>query len=102
MATITNQMIMDENKKKKKGKGLLKMLTGMVVGGAIGSILGLTLAPKKGTETRKAIKEKSMELFLKGKEQFEAEKEKEKKELGFLKKTIFKALKPKNKHGKFK
>lgn len=52
----------------KKKKGVFKILTGIVVGGAIGSILGLTLAPKKGKDTRKALREKSMKLFLKKKE----------------------------------
>jgi len=83
---------------KKKKKGLLKMLTGVVVGGAIGSILGLTLAPQKGKETRKAIKDKSMELFLRGKDQLKKEKKVEKKELGLVKRVIIKALKPKKKH----
>ncbi len=80
-----------EEKKKKKG-GLLKILTGMVVGGAVGSILGLTLAPRKGKETRKAIKDKSMDFFLK------KNREKRKnKEIGFVKRVVIKALKPKKK-----
>lgn len=32
-----------------------KVLMGMIVGGAIGSVLGVGLAPKKGSETRKDI-----------------------------------------------
>ncbi len=79
---------------KSKKKGLFKILSGVVVGGAIGSILGLTLAPKKGSETRKKIKDKSMELFLKGKKTMKNE---EKKKVGFFKKLAIKALKPKRK-----
>ncbi len=80
------------NNNKKIGKGVFKVLTGVVVGGAIGSILGLTLAPKKGSETRKVIRDKSMEMFLEGKDKI-----KEVKNNGFFKKMLLKALKPKKK-----
>jgi gas vesicle protein len=50
-----------------KVKKSLKLLTGVIMGTAIGSILGFTLAPKKGKETREYLREKSMEMFLKGK-----------------------------------
>ena len=58
---------MDENsnnpqdKKKKKGS---RMVASLIIGGAIGSILGLTLAPKK---TRQALKEKGGKVFRIGK-----------------------------------
>lgn len=55
-------------KKPKVAKSIFKVLTGVIIGSAIGSILGLTLAPKKGAETRKYIKDKSMEVFLRSKE----------------------------------
>ena len=42
------------NKKDKKGK-LDKVLMGAVIGGAIGSVLGASIAPKKGEDTRKEI-----------------------------------------------
>ena len=54
-------------KKPKVGKKIFKRLTGVVVGGAIGSILGLTLAPRKGKETRQMLRDKSLDMFLKGK-----------------------------------
>lgn len=73
-----------------KGKGIFKLLTGVVVGGAIGSILGLTLAPRKGEETRKAIREKSLEMFSKGKAQLQ-----DQPKIGFLKKAVIKVLTPK-------
>lgn len=78
--------------KKKVGRGVFKVLTGIVVGGAIGSILGLTLAPKKGKDTRKAIKDKSLEMFLKGKAQL-----KDEKKVGAIKKTIIRILSTKKK-----
>lgn len=78
-------------KKRKVGKGVFKVLTGVIVGGAIGSILGLTLAPKKGKETRKAIRDKSLEMFLKGKKELQ-----EQHQMGTVKKTIIKVLTPKN------
>lgn len=82
-------------KGKKVGKGVFKILTGVVVGGAIGSILGLTLAPKKGSETRQVIKDKSMELFLKKEKTPEVP---QKPQYGLVKRIVIKALKPKKKY----
>ena len=79
-------------KQKKVGKGVFKVLTGVIVGGAIGSILGLTLAPKKGKDTRKAIREKSLEMFLNGKTELRKDHE-----MGTVKKTVIKILTPKKK-----
>ena len=79
-------------KNRKVGKGLFKILTGMIVGGAIGSILGLTLAPRKGKDTRKAIRDKSLDMFLKGKTQLKKDQE-----MGVVKRTIIKVLTPKKK-----
>ncbi len=79
-------------KKKRVGKGVFKVLTGVIVGGAIGSILGLTLAPKKGKDTRKAIREKSLDMFLKGKAELKKDHQ-----MGTIKRVIIKALKPKKK-----
>ena len=45
---------MSEEKKKKR-KLVDKVLMGAIIGGAIGSVLGATIAPKKGSETRKDI-----------------------------------------------
>jgi gas vesicle protein len=77
---------------KKIGKGVFKVLTGVIIGGAVGSILGLTLAPKKGKDTRKAIRDKSLEMFLKGKTELKKEHN-----IGPVKRVIIKALKPKKK-----
>ncbi len=63
------------------------MLTGVIIGSAVGSILGLTLAPKKGEETRKYIKDKSMEVFLRSKEAI-----KDKEKMGFCKRQLVKWL----------
>jgi len=78
--------------KPKIGKKIFKLLTGVVVGGAIGSILGLTLAPRKGTETRQYLRDKSLEMFLEGKAVI-----KEDKKMFFLKRWLIKLLTPKNK-----
>jgi len=53
--------------KSKKGvkKTLDKLLLGVVIGGAVGSILGVTLAPKSGKETRKMISQKSSKTWQK-------------------------------------
>lgn len=53
---------------KKITKKLDSLIMGVILGGAIGSVLGLTLAPRKGEETRAIIKKKSHELLEKGKE----------------------------------
>lgn len=81
-----------EIKKPKLGKKIFKILTGVVIGGAIGSILGLTLAPKKGKETRQILREKSLEMFLEGKAHL-----KDDKKVGFLKRFLIKVLTPKKK-----
>ena len=76
--------------KPKIGKKIFKLLTGVVVGGAIGSILGLTLAPKKGKETRQYLRDKSLEMFLEGKAVIKNDKK-----MFFLKRWIIKLLTPK-------
>ncbi len=48
---------------KKRGKKLDKLIKGLIVGGAIGSVIGITLAPKSGKETRNIIKQRSKSLF---------------------------------------
>ena len=58
----------DENDNQKIGKKLDRLIMGVILGGAVGSVLGLTLAPRKGKETRQIIKEKSQDLLEKGKE----------------------------------
>ncbi len=77
----------------KKRKKLKKLLTGVIVGGAIGSILGLTLAPKKGKDTREYLRDKSLEMFLEGKAQL-----KDDKKVGFLKRKLIKWLTPKQRN----
>ncbi len=74
------------SKPKKVGKKVFHILTGAIIGSAVGSILGLTLAPKKGKETREYIKDQSMKVFLKSKEAVEN------KDMGFCKKMIIKLL----------
>jgi gas vesicle protein len=54
---------------KKKGYG--GIITGIVVGGAVGSVASLLFAPKKGSETRADVAEKGKELFDEGKTQAE-------------------------------
>lgn len=66
-ATVCYNVFMDEGDKK-IAKRIDRLIMGIILGGAIGSVLGLTLAPRKGEETRKILKEKGQELFEKGKE----------------------------------
>lgn len=54
---------------KKKKKGMVdKVVMGAIVGGAIGSVVGLAVAPKSGKETRDYLKEKGKEAYDRGKE----------------------------------
>ena len=53
---------MEEQKKKKTG-----LLMGLIVGGAIGSVLSILFAPDKGERTRKKVSKQGMVLFKKGK-----------------------------------
>ncbi len=82
--------------KKKKGpaKKFINLLTGVVVGGAVGSILGLTLAPKKGSETRKYLSKRSrnIEDYLHGDLKLD-----ESKKINPIKKMLIKILTPKKK-----
>lgn len=75
-----------------KKRRVFRLLTGFVVGSAVGSILGMTIAPKKGSETRKAIRDKSMDLYLKGKTQI-----KQDANISPLKRKLINWLLPKNK-----
>ncbi|MFH0820171.1 MAG: YtxH domain-containing protein [Candidatus Peregrinibacteria bacterium] len=71
-------------------KGVFKLLTGFIVGGAVGSILGITLAPKKGKDSREYLRDQSMKMFLKGKDYMDCEKKN-----GVVKRVILKMLTPK-------
>ncbi len=54
-------------KKQRKCKKYGGIITGIVVGGAVGSVASLLFAPKKGSETRADVAEKGKELFDEGK-----------------------------------
>lgn len=86
-------------KKKKKKKGMMeKVVMGAIVGGAIGSVVGMTVAPKKGEETRKYLKEKGTEVYQKGKEfldEHEEEINKAKTQGGRMWKSVKKHLRKK-------
>lgn len=52
--------------KDKNMKRMGKLVKGIIIGGAIGSVLGVTLAPKSGKETRNIIKQGSLKAFNSG------------------------------------
>lgn len=54
-------------KEEKKKKGTCSLITGIVVGGAVGSVVSLLFAPDKGIQTRKKVSKKGKELYKKGK-----------------------------------
>ena len=55
----------DKKKKifERKHKGLDQILMGVILGGAIGSVLGIGLATKKGSETRKYISKTASQIY---------------------------------------
>lgn len=63
----TSDLSPDDKKKKKNGT-MDKVVFGLLVGGAIGSVLGLTMAPDKGKKVRNKIKTKGGNAIEKGKE----------------------------------
>ena len=53
-----------------------KFLAGFIVGGAVGALAGLLLAPKSGEETREMIAKTSSELYGKTEDSLKEIKEK--------------------------
>jgi gas vesicle protein len=53
---------MHANQNPKRGKNIGSALSGLLIGGVVGAVTGLLLAPKSGKETRMQIKEKGIEL----------------------------------------
>ncbi|GEM_PF-2484920 len=59
-------VIADENQKKKSH--IDKLVMGAIIGGAIGSVVGMSIAPKKGKETREYLARRGRDIIDKGKE----------------------------------
>ena len=56
-------------KKEEKQKSKIdKLVMGAIVGGAIGSVIGMSIAPKKGKDTREFLTQKGKDIYDKGKE----------------------------------
>ena len=67
---------MEEEKNNKK-TFIDKFVLGALIGGAIGSVIGLAFAPKPGKETRKDIKNKAnglYEKYIRDKDEIKKEK----------------------------
>ncbi|QQS59172.1 YtxH domain-containing protein [Candidatus Peregrinibacteria bacterium] len=58
-----NEAEKTSGKLKKFRKRIDKVLIGFVVGGAVGSILGMTFSPKSGKETQKILTDKNRETW---------------------------------------
>lgn len=82
-------MEQEQPKKKKLGWALDKLVMGVIIGGAIGSVLGMVFAPQKGKETRKILKEKGKEIYDKHEGEIKDFTKKAKKES----KNIFESIK---------
>lgn len=78
-----------KKKDKKKKKGMMdKVVMGAIVGGAIGSVVGMTVAPKKGEETRKYLKEQGARFIDEQEDNIKDVKKKGSKIWRFLKKRL--------------
>ncbi|MEK7528802.1 MAG: YtxH domain-containing protein [Patescibacteria group bacterium] len=58
----------DNEEKKEKSSTVDRLVMGVIIGGAIGSVVGMAFAPLKGKDTRKIIHEKGKEYIDKGRE----------------------------------
>lgn len=65
-----------KKKEEKKKSTLDKLIMGAIVGGAVGSVIGMSIAPQKGKETREMIAQKGKEIIKKGQETIEKMTEK--------------------------
>ena len=52
----------EKSEQPKKKSTIDKLIMGAIVGGAIGSVVGMNLAPKKGKETREYLTQKGKEI----------------------------------------
>lgn len=73
------------NEEKKISRQIDKLIMGIILGGAIGSVVGLTFAPRKGKETREILKKKGEEFINDHREKFLSAKYHLRKGKGFLK-----------------
>lgn len=74
---------------KKITKAVDKLVMGMIIGGAVGSVLGMAFSPKSGKENRKLVKNKVediKEMASGAKDDFVRE---HKKEITSVKKGLF-------------
>jgi len=55
-----------KKKEEKKKSSIDKLVMGAIVGGAIGSVIGMSIAPHKGKETREFLSQKGKEMLKKG------------------------------------
>ena len=58
----------EETQPEKKKTSIDKLVMGAIIGVAVGSVVGMTIAPQKGSDTRKMIADKSREALEAGKE----------------------------------
>lgn len=99
-----------KKEQEKKKSTMDKLIMGAIVGGAIGSVIGMSIAPKKGKDTREFLAQKGKEAIEKGKEvtkevadkiqtQFDEKKQENNlSEAKLAKKGFFKRLKEKLGH----
>jgi len=65
-----------------------KLVMGAIIGVAVGSVVGMAIAPQKGSETRKMISDKGMEAVNKGREFGIRMAEERKVKKGFLRRLL--------------
>lgn len=55
-------------KPRKKKSSLDKLVMGAIVGGAVGSVIGMSIAPNTGKDTREILVQKGRGIYEKGKD----------------------------------
>ena len=74
-----------------------KLVMGAIVGVAVGSVIGMAVAPKKGSETREIIAQKSKDAYGQGKkfiQEHQPQIKEAKKRIGFFRRLVFGKPKP--------
>ena len=92
-----------QEQKPAKKSSFDKLVMGAIVGVAVGSVIGMAVAPKKGSETREIIAQKGKDALDQGKKFIDDHKpqiKEARKRIGFFRRLIFGKPKPSGQEAK--